>query len=183
MNMNKNQKQSVENNMYPIDKQDSYKLIHAQLKSLLENETNVIPNLANASALLNLALSEINWVGFYLIKNGELLLGPFQGKPACIHIPIGKGVCGAAVSQGKTQLIPDVHAFPGHIACDSESNSEIVIPIFVDNTVIGVLDIDSPVFDRFDEIDREGLEEVVRILVVGCEWINYYENKKVQDEF
>lgn len=158
------------NNIYPSDKQECYKLIHAQLKSLLENESHVIPNLGNASALLNLALHDINWVGFYLINNGELLLGPFQGKPACIHIPLGKGVCGTAVSQGKSQLIADVHAFPGHIACDSESNSEIVIPIYVEDSIVGVLDIDSPILNRFDEIDREGLEEFVRILELGCEW-------------
>lgn len=163
-------KQSDDKNIYPKDKRESYKLIQAQLKSLLENETIVISNLGNTSALLNLALNDINWVGFYLIKNDELILGPFQGKPACNHIQVGKGVCGTAVSQGKTQLVPDVHAFPGHIACDSESNSEIVIPIFVNNCVVGVLDIDSPIFNRFDEIDKEGLEEVVRILVNGCDW-------------
>lgn len=163
----------IENSLYPKDKADSYKLIHTQLKSLLENETHVIPNLGNASALLNLALTDIIWVGFYLVKNGELLLGPFQGKPACIHIPIGKGVCGTAVSQGKAQLVPDVHSFPGHIACDSESKSEIVIPIFVNNSVVGVLDIDSPIYNRFDEIDREGLKEVVRILASSCNWLEY----------
>ncbi|TAH72747.1 MAG: GAF domain-containing protein [Anaerolineaceae bacterium] len=159
--------------IYPEDKQDSYKLIHAQLKSLLENETYVISNLGNASALLKLAIPDTNWVGFYLIQNNELLLGPFQGKPACIHIPIGKGVCGTAVSERKTQVVPDVHAFPGHIACDSESKSEIVIPIIVEDNIIGVLDIDSPVFNRFDEIDKEGLEEVVRILISGCDWTDY----------
>lgn len=115
-------------------------------------------------------MPDINWLGFYLIKNDELLLGPFQGKPACIHIPIGKGVCGTAVSEGITQLVPDVHAFPGHIACDSESNSEIVIPIYVDEVIVGVLDIDSPVFSRFDEIDREGLEKVAKILASSCDW-------------
>lgn len=156
--------------MYPEDKSECYQLIHAQLKALLEDETCVIPNLGNASALLKLALSDTNWAGFYLLHKDELLLGPFQGKPACIHIPVGKGVCGTAVSQGKTQVVPNVHAFPGHIACDSESNSEIVIPILVDNNVVGVLDIDSPVFNRFDEADKEGLEEVVRILAAGCDW-------------
>ena len=173
--MNNNHQQLAENNMYPEDKQECYKLIQAQLRSLLENESHVIPNLANASALLNLALKGINWVGFYLIRKGELLLGPFQGKPACIHIPIGKGVCGTAVSEGKTQLVPDVHAFPGHIACDSESNSEIVVPIFVDKAIIGVLDIDSPLFNRFDELDRVGLEELACILASGCDWTNYKE--------
>ena len=156
--------------MYPEDKKESYKLINEQLKALLENETNLIPNLSNASALLNMALKEINWVGFYLIKNDELLLGPFQGKPACIHIPIGKGVCGTAVSQGKSQVVADVHAFPGHIACDNASNSEIVIPIRVDDSIVGVLDVDSPVFNRFDETDKEGLEEFVGILAASCKW-------------
>ena len=122
-----------------------------------------------------MALADTNWVGFYLIKNGELLLGPFQGKPACIHIPIGKGVCGTAVAKGKSQVVADVHKFPGHIACDCQSNSEIVIPIFVDNSIVGVLDIDSPMFNRFDETDRVNLEEVVRILATGCNW-NEYKN-------
>lgn len=156
--------------MYPENKKECYHLIHAQLMGLLENETELIPNLGNASALLNIALKDINWVGFYLMKNGELLLGPFQGKPACIHISIGKGVCGTAVAEGKTQLIHDVHSFPGHIACDSASRSEIVIPIYVNGTVVGVLDIDSPLLGRFDEVDRSGLEELVRILVVSCNW-------------
>lgn len=171
--MNNNHNTIDENIIYPEDKRESYRLIQAQLKALLENESHVIPNLGNASALLNMTLPDINWVGFYLMKKGELLLGPFQGKPACIHIPVGKGVCGAAVSQGKTQVVPDVHAFPGHIACDSESNSEIVVPIFVDDEIIGVLDIDSPLYNRFDELDRDGLEEVARILASGCDWTNY----------
>lgn len=156
--------------MYPKDKKECYSLVQAQLIALLENERNVIPNLSNASALLNLALKDINWVGFYLLHNDELLLGPFQGKPACIHIQVGKGVCGNAVSEGKTQLVKDVHAFPGHIACDSASRSEIVIPIRNENHIIGVLDIDSPSIGRFDQIDQEGLEEVVRILETGCNW-------------
>ncbi|HPU63891.1 MAG TPA: GAF domain-containing protein [Mobilitalea sp.] len=156
--------------LYLTDKQACYKLIIAQLKSLIENETYPISNLANASALLNLALPDINWVGFYLLKNEELVLGPFQGKPACIRIPVGKGVCGTAIAQGKSQLVPDVHSFPGHIACDSASNSEIVIPIFAGNRIAGVLDIDSPVFDRFDRTDLEGLEEVARILASGYNW-------------
>lgn len=156
--------------MYPEDKKECYQLLKAQLNALIENETELIPNLGNASALLGMALKNINWVGFYLIKNGELLLGPFQGKPACIHIPIGKGVCGTAVSEGMTQLVPDVHAFPGHIACDSASRSEIVIPIYVNGTIKGVLDIDSPLLERFDETDRTGLEELVQLLEIGCNW-------------
>ncbi len=158
------------NSMYPEDKKELYHLLLEQLKALLENEPYAIPNLSNASALLNLALTEINWVGFYLLHNSELLLGPFQGKPACIHIPIGKGVCGTAVLQEQTQLVPDVHAFPGHIACDSASRSEIVIPIHARGRVIGVLDIDSPITGRFDQLDQEGLEEFVRILEDGCDW-------------
>lgn len=159
-----------QNTIYPNDKKECYKLINSQLEALLENETCVIPNLANASALLGMALTDINWVGFYLIQSGELLLGPFQGKPACIHIPIGKGVCGTAVAANQTLLVPDVHAFPGHIACDSASRSEIVVPIRVNGTVRGVLDIDSPLLSRFDDADREGLEAFVRQLEVSCSW-------------
>lgn len=158
------------NSIYPADKKELYQLLNEQLKSLLDNETQRIPNLSNASALLNLALKDINWVGFYLINKNELLLGPFQGKPACIHIALGKGVCGTAASQNKTQLVPDVHAFPGHIACDSASRSEIVVPLRSGNQVVGVLDIDSPIYARFDEADREGLEEFARILQEGCIW-------------
>lgn len=156
--------------MYPEDKSEFYQLLNSQLKALLENETFVIPNLSNASALLGGALKDINWAGFYLMNQGELLLGPFQGKPACIHIPVGRGVCGTAVAKNETQLVLDVHAFPGHIACDSASNSEIVVPIRVNGEVIGVLDIDSPLLGRFDEKDQEGLEKFVQILEVGCEW-------------
>ncbi len=159
------------NSLYPADKKECYKLIHAQLRSLLENEPYVIPNLSNASALLNGALREINWVGFYLIHNNELLLGPFQGKTACVHIPIGKGVCGTAVQKDEIQLVPDVHLFPGHIACDSTSRSEIVIPIHSKGKIVGVLDIDSPVTERFDSMDQNGLLEVVKILEAACDWV------------
>jgi GAF domain-containing protein len=158
------------NSMYPEEKTEFYDLLQEQLKALLENEPFVIPNLSNASALLNIALQDINWVGFYLLQNNELLLGPFQGKPACIHIAIGRGVCGTAVSQDKTQRVADVHAFPGHIACDSASRSEIVIPIRKNGHVLGVLDIDSPLINRFDSADQEGLEKFVQILEAGCEW-------------
>lgn len=155
---------------YPENKKESYKLIHKQLEALLENETHLIPNLSNSSALLKLALPKTNWVGFYLLKNNELLLGPFQGKPACVHIPIGKGVCGTAVASGKAQVVYDVHAFPGHIACDSESKSEIVIPIYSEGRIVAVLDIDSPVIGRFDEEDLKGLSQVVHILETSCNW-------------
>ena len=156
--------------IYPENKAELYKLLIEQLKALLEDEPYVIPNLSNASALLNGALQNINWVGFYLINENELLLGPFQGKPACIHIPIGRGVCGSAVAKNATELVPDVHAFPGHIACDSASRSEIVIPIRSGDRITGVLDIDSPIPGRFDEEDQKGLEEFVLVLQEGCNW-------------
>lgn len=158
------------NSLYPSDKKECYKLVHAQLKSLLDNEPFVIPNLSNTSALLNGALSDINWVGFYLMHNNELLLGPFQGKTACVHISIGKGVCGTAVLKDEIQLVQDVHEFPGHIACDSASRSEIVIPIHNKGQIVGVLDIDSPTVNRFDLTDKEGLLEVVKIVETACEW-------------
>ena len=140
-----------------------YKTINSQLKSLIENVDNPISNLANASALLWENLENINWVGFYT-KNKNLELGPFQGKVACTKIEIGKGVCGTAVQQDKTQVVKDVHKFPGHIACDSTSNSEIVIPIHKGTEIYGVLDIDSPEYDRFTNEDKKGLEEFVKIL-------------------
>ncbi len=141
-----------------------YGQLNAQLKALTEGIPYRIANLANASALLWQHLEQINWAGFYMMEDGALVLGPFQGKPACIRIPVGKGVCGTAVAENATQLVPDVHLFPGHIACDCASNSEIVVPIRVDGQVVGVLDIDSPIKNRFTEADREGLEEFVRIL-------------------
>lgn len=145
-------------------------MMEAQLRALIDGEDDRISNLANASALIMESLEELNWAGFYLMKNGHLQLGPFQGKTACIRIPVGKGVCGTAVAEDATQLVPDVHQFPGHIACDSASNSEIVVPIRVDGAVVGVLDIDSPIFSRFDEEDQVGLEALVRVLETGCSW-------------
>ena len=141
-----------------------FKELCAQLAALTEGVPHKIANLANASALLWEHLPNINWAGFYIMENGKLILGPFQGKTACIEIPVGRGVCGTAVAQDATQLVADVHQFPGHIACDSASNSEIVVPIRVGGKVWGVLDIDSPLFGRFAEADREGLEAFVRIL-------------------
>ena len=141
-----------------------YNEINAMLASIIEGIPYTMTNLANASALLNEKLDGINWVGFYTIKDGRLVLGPFQGKVACTIIPMGKGVCGTAAATDSTQVVPDVHKFSGHIACDSASNSELVIPIHRGGTVFGVLDIDSPLFNRFDENDRKGLEEFVRIL-------------------
>ena len=141
-----------------------YPMVHKQLKALTQDVQYPISNLANASALLWQNLQDINWAGFYLLEGDTLLLGPFQGKPACTKIPVGKGVCGTAVAEGKTQRVADVHTFPGHIACDCASNSEIVIPLRKDDRIIGVLDIDSPVYDRFSSEDQEGLEEFCKIL-------------------
>ncbi|APC48003.1 histidine kinase [Virgibacillus halodenitrificans] len=149
---------------YSGNRAKDYELLNKQLRALSEGETDEIALLSNASALLNQFLSEVNWVGFYLFKKNELVLGPFQGLPACIRIPAGKGVCGTALEQRTTQLVADVTAFPGHIACDSASKSEIVIPIELGNSVYGVLDIDSPITNRFDETDQHYLEEFVAIL-------------------
>ena len=155
---------------YPENKQELYELLALQLGGLLEGERELIPNLANMSALIYGALKDLNWAGFYLMKNGELLLGPFQGKPACIHIPVGRGVCGTAAQTVETQLVYDVHQFPGHIACDAASNSEIVIPLVKDGKVLGVLDIDSPLRGRFDLQDQSGLEGLCALLVNACDW-------------
>ena len=141
-----------------------YKLLCAQLKALTEDVENVISNLSNASALLWQELADINWAGFYKMEGGILVLYPFQGKTACTKIAVGKGVCGTAVAEDRTQLVPDVHQFPGHIACDCASNSEIVVPIHVNGEIWGVLDIDSPSLNRFDEADQKGLEAFVKIL-------------------
>lgn len=148
----------------PTIKETNYNLLGKQLASLIEDETNLIAILSNTSALLNDNLDQINWLGFYLIENNELILGPFQGHPACMHISIGKGVCGTAVANNQTQLVDDVNTFPGHIACDANSKSEIVVPIHVDNEIIGVLDIDAPITQRFSKDDQQGLEEIVSIL-------------------
>jgi len=142
----------------------NYRQLTAQLKALTEGIPYETANLANAAALLWEYLPEINWAGFYKMLDGKLVLGPFQGKTACIVIPVGKGVCGTAVAQDRTQLVQDVHEFPGHIACDSASNSEIVVPIHVNGEIWGVLDIDSPYVGRFSETDKDGLEAFVKVL-------------------
>ena len=141
-----------------------YKLLAAQIRSLAEDEPNYIPVMSNASALLYENMEDLNWAGFYIMNKGSLMLGPFQGKVACIRIELGKGVCGTAAQSNETQLVKDVHQFPGHIACDSASNSEIVVPMHCGGKVVAVLDIDSPSLGRFDEADREGLELVVKAL-------------------
>ena len=142
----------------------NYELICRQLTALIEGVPYEVANLANASALLWQELPGINWAGFYKMVDGGLVLGPFQGKPACIRIPVGRGVCGTAVAQDKTQLVYDVHQFPGHIACDCASNSEIVVPIHVNGEIWGVLDIDSPHVGRFTEADKAGLEQFAGVL-------------------
>ena len=146
------------------EQQLDYSLLNRQLDGLLSGEQDLIANLSNASAFINQFLPNINWVGFYLIKNNALKLGPFQGLPACVDIEIGKGVCGTAVAEKQSQLIGDVNQFPGHIACDAISQSEIVIPIYYNKEIIGVLDIDAPVKSRFNQTDLEGLELLVKTL-------------------
>ena len=149
---------------YSCKKEEMYEEVALQLTGLFEDCPHVIANLSNASAVLNQAMKEINWVGFYLMEKGQLVLGPFQGKVACVEIKVGKGVCGTAVEKDEIQLVKNVHEFPGHIACDGASNSEIVLPIHVEGKVWGVLDIDSPLLGRFDEEDKAGLEKVVGVL-------------------
>ncbi|MBG9657225.1 GAF domain-containing protein [Bacillus firmus] len=150
---------------YKGTREENYQLLIKQLSALLEGETNIIANLSNASALLNQFLERTNWVGFYLVEEGELVLGPFQGLPACVRIPLGKGVCGTAAKQMETVRVEDVHQFPGHIACDVASQSEIVIPLVKEGTLLGVLDIDSPEKNRFDELDQKYLEDFSMVLV------------------
>ena len=147
---------------------EHYQRLTKQVIALIESETDLIANLSNISALLNMELEELNWVGFYLMKDDQLVLGPFQGKPACVRIPVGRGVCGTAVATNTVQRVHDVHEFAGQIACDAASNSEIVIPFSIDGEIFGVLDIDSPKVGRFNEIDEQGLtflmQEVEKLL-------------------
>jgi L-methionine (R)-S-oxide reductase len=146
-------------------KAELYDQLAAQLSSLLEGERDLIANAANFSSLVFQSLPDLNWAGFYFAKDGELVLGPFQGKPACVRIRVGQGVCGAGAAKCETVIVPNVHEFPGHIACDSASNSEIVVPLMKDSRLIGVLDLDSPLMGRFDATDAEGLEKLTRIFV------------------
>ncbi|UYO06230.1 GAF domain-containing protein [Paenibacillus sp. PSB04] len=149
---------------YEGNRNDQFAAVLEQLKSLIHDEPSSIANLANASALLNSFLPDINWVGFYLFDGTELVLGPFQGLPACIRIPLGKGVCGTAAAERRTIVVDDVHEFPGHISCDAASNSEIVVPLVQGERLIGVLDIDSPLKGRFDQDERQFLEQFAGIL-------------------
>ncbi|MFA3761291.1 GAF domain-containing protein [Yersinia sp. 2544 StPb PI] len=158
-----------------MKKAEFYAELKRDLSALIAGETNFIATLANASALLYERLDGLNWAGFYLIDGKQLVLGPFQGKIACVRIPIGKGVCGTAVAENRVQRVADVHAFPGHIACDAASNAEIVLPITVKGKIIGVLDIDSIVYDRFDDADELGLISVVAGL---CEHLDLCDSEK-----
>ena len=151
-----------------ITKTELYTSLTSQLRSLLEGERDFIANAANFSSLLYHSLPDLNWAGLYLHKDGELVLGPFQGRPACVRIAIGKGVCGTAAEQRQTILVDNVHEFPGHIACDSASNSEIVVPLIAHDELLGVLDLDSPSLARFDDEDARGLNELAEIFIKGC---------------
>lgn len=148
---------------------DGYPLLAAQLEALLSGERDFIANAAQFSALLFHELADLNWAGFYLAKNGELVLGPFQGKVACVRIPFGRGVCGAAAASRQTQRVADVHAFAGHIACDSASNSELVVPLIKEGRLIGVLDLDSPAVGRFSEVDQAGIEALAAIFLAASD--------------
>ena len=154
----------------PAGKTDTYELLLAQAKALIEGEADLTANLANVSALLWQSLPDLNWAGFYLWKNGELVVGPFQGKVACARIAFGRGVCGTSAAERRTILVPDVHAFPGHIACDSASNAEIVIPVIKNGELFGVFDIDSPSLSRFSDEDRQGLEALLAEFVAATDF-------------
>jgi GAF domain-containing protein len=144
-----------------------YRELDQQLSALIGDERDFIANMANMAALIFHQLPDLNWAGFYLMRNRELVLGPFQGKPACIRIPLGRGVCGTAAATRETQVVPDVHEFPGHIACDADSRSEIVVPLIRDGVCVGVLDLDSPRPGRFDEDDQAGLERMAALLLAA----------------
>ena len=148
-----------------MSKNTFYRDLHSQVEALISDEADVIANMANVSALLFEQLADVNWVGFYRMINNELVLGPFQGKVACIRIPVGRGVCGTAVSENEVQRVADVHEFDGHIACDATTNSEIVLPVSLNDKVIAVLDIDSQAFNRFDADDQAGLEKIISLII------------------
>lgn len=146
-----------------------YTALLVELNALVEGEPDLIANMANAASLLFHTLPDLNWAGFYRLVGNELVLGPFHGQPACIRIALGRGVCGTAAARRETVIVPDVHQFPGHIACDSASNSEIVVPLLANGKLLGVLDLDSPLFSRFDEEDRAGLEAAAQALTAGVQ--------------
>jgi L-methionine (R)-S-oxide reductase len=155
---------------HSTSKSELYNQLAAQLASLLAGERDLIANAANFSALVFHSLPDLNWAGFYFVKGDQLVLGPFQGRPACVRIEIGKGVCGTAAAKRVTTIVPNVHEFPGHIACDSASNSEIVIPLIESERLIGVLDLDSPLYGRFDDEDENGLNRLVSLFLESTEW-------------
>jgi L-methionine (R)-S-oxide reductase len=157
----------LDESLTTLDKTSFYKELHVQTEHLLYGETDMIANLANVASLLYHSFTEVNWAGFYLWKETELVLGPFNGKPACVRIALGRGVCGTAAANRATVVVEDVEAFPGHIACDSASRSEIVVPLVRNGALLGVLDIDSPVLNRFDNDDKQGLERLVEILLAS----------------
>jgi len=148
----------------PEAKQAMFDDLRSQLSGMVHGETDIIANTANFSSLVFNAMPDLNWAGFYFLKADELVLGPFQGKPACIRIKKGRGVCGTTVVEGKSIIVPDVHAFPGHIACDVNSRSELVVPVISKGVIIGVFDLDSPLPNRFDQVDADGIESLVKIL-------------------
>ncbi len=152
------------------DKTELYLHLETQFRGLLDGERDPLANAANLAAMLYHALPDVNWAGFYRLRGDELVLGPFQGKPACVRLPLGKGVCATAAERKETVIVPDVHDFPGHIACDLASRSEIVVPVIHAGRLLGVLDLDSPVPDRFDAADQAGLEHLAAMLVEGCDW-------------
>ena len=156
-----------------LSKAETYRLIERQVAALLEGERDWLANTANVSALLYESLPELNWAGFYFLRGGELVLGPFQGKVACVRIAMGRGVCGTAAAGRKTVVVPDVNAFPGHIACDSASRSEVVVPLVSGGRLIGVLDLDSPHVERFDGEDARGLERIATVLVENSDWSGF----------
>ncbi|MBS7695971.1 MULTISPECIES: GAF domain-containing protein [unclassified Chelatococcus] len=151
------------------DKGEFYRELGTQLQALLDGERDATANAANTSALLFQMMPDLNWAGFYFMRGGELVLGPFQGKPACVRIPVGRGVCGAAVERRQSVLVEDVHTFPGHIACDAASRSELVVPLIKDGAVIGVIDLDSPHEGRFDALDQSGIEVIATIYLSASE--------------
>jgi L-methionine (R)-S-oxide reductase len=153
----------------PESKSELYARVRGELAALVSHERDVIANLANCSSLLFHSLPDLNWAGFYLLRGEDLVLGPFQGRPACVRIAVGRGVCGAAAERRRTVVVPDVHEFPGHIACDSASNSEIVIPLLAGGRLFGVLDLDSPKLERFDSQDAAGLEAIVECLLAASD--------------
>jgi L-methionine (R)-S-oxide reductase len=153
-----------------LDRDELYATLHSQLSGVLHGERDPWANLANATALIYALLPDLNWAGVYLLRGGELVVGPFQGKPACVRIAVGRGVCGAAVAERRTQLVADVHAFPGHIACDAASNAELVVPVVAGSRLLGVLDLDSPTVGRFDARDAAGMEQAAALIAAACDW-------------